>query len=62
MNQDITANQIIDRLQEITESMPIRHFNYLFNKANELKLQYGGKQLITPEGEFKELLIKYKIL
>jgi hypothetical protein len=59
---DKTVNQYLDIFLSKYNSFDVmkdKELSKLYGKLIDYKLKYGGKQLITPEGECKELINKY---
>lgn len=62
MIKELTINQYIDRFFEnYQDSLSIdnKEIHTLLCKLTTLKDSLGGKQLINPEGQLKELIDKY---
>jgi hypothetical protein len=59
---DKTVNQYLDIFlskYSTFDLMKDKELSKLYGKLIDYKLEYGGKQLINPEGEIKELINTY---
>lgn len=59
--QEFTINQYLDKLisKYGSYNKMDKEVRLLYDKLTEAKYKFGGRQIITPEGEFKELINKY---